>query len=242
MPAIFLKGSDEMSDYERYADYNDIEEDRPKSKSPVLLILKIITALVCLSVVGVLAFRMIIFSSYPDSVKNIYFNDPLTAYYESTDGNIGAKTQNLRFPYDDEDLGNFFCDHLIVIDEINQLQITVRYNTGSLKRIAEENGVSELNADDPTIFSYRLCDNYGRVYLTDGSSVFDEQVMYRYHKLVFDGVNFAPDAEGKFPEWIRLEITVTGDADSKVYMVPVYENNETYDDFSEYKLSSKEKP
>ena len=231
-----------MSDYERYGDYNDIEEDRPKSKSPVLLILKIITALVCISVVGVLVFRMILFSSYPDSVKNIYFNDKLTAYYESADGNIDAKTQNLRFPYDDEDLGNFFCDHLIVIEDIDQLQITVRYNTASLKRIAEENGVGELNAENETVFTYRLRDNYGRVYSVDSPSVFDKRVMYRYARLVFDGVELSPDSEGKYPEWIRLEITVSGDADSKVYMVPVYENNEDFDDFSEYKLSSKEKP
>jgi len=231
-----------MSDYERYGDYNEIEEDRPKSKSPVLLILKIITAVVCIAVVGVLAFRMILFSSYPDSVENIYFNDTLTAYYESTEGNIGAKTQNLRFPYDDEELGNFFCDHLVVIEDIDQLQITVRYNTGSLKRIAEENGVGELNAEEPSIFSYRLYDNYGNVYSTDGVAVFEKQVMYRYGKLVFDGVKLTPDAEGKYPEWIRLEITVTGDADSKVYMVPVYENNETYHDFSDYELSRKEKP
>lgn len=231
-----------MSDYERYGDYNDIEQDCPRSKSPVLLILKIITALVCLSVVGVLAFRMILFSSYPESVRNIYFNEALTAYYESTDGNIGAKTQNLRFPYDDEDLGNFFADHLIVIEGIDQLQITVRYNTGSLPRIAEENGVGELDADDASIFSYRLCDNYGKIYSTDGVAVFDKQVMYRYGKLVFDGVSLSADESGCFPEWIRLEITVTNDADSKVYMIPIYENNETYDDFSDYTLSSKEKP
>ena len=231
-----------MSDYERYGDYNDIEEDRPKSKNPVLLILKIITALVCAAVVGVLVFRMVLFSTYPDSVKNIYFNDKLTAYYESTEGNIGAKTQSLRFPYDDEDLGNFFCDHLIVIEGIDQLQITVRYNTGSLDRIAEENGVEALNPDDPAIFSFRLCDNYGRTYASVTSAVFDSRIMYRYQKLVFDGVDISEEGRADYPEWIRLEITLTGDADSKVYQIPVYENNEIYRDFSDYNLSHKEKP
>ncbi len=233
-----------MSDYERYGDYNDVEEDysRTKTRNPVIIILKTLIALICISVIGVLAFRMIIFNSYPSGAKTLVFNDTLTAYYEENGGDIKAKTQSLRFPYDDEDLGNFFCDYLVVIEEIDQIQITARYNTASLTRLAEENGLDSIDPDDEGAFCYRLVDNNGKVYDSVTLGRFESRVMYRYARLVFDGVKTTPDEGGTYPKWIRLEITVAGGSPDKVYMVPIYENNEDYDAFEEYKLSGEERP
>ena len=53
-----------MEDMERYADYNEYEDDEPRKKSPVGLILKILIAAVCISVAGILAFRIIIFNRF----------------------------------------------------------------------------------------------------------------------------------------------------------------------------------
>lgn len=247
-----------MSDYERYGDYNETEEDIPKSKSPVLLILKIITAVICVAVIGLIAFRMITFSNYPDSVKRVHFNDTLTEYYNENGGNITVMTQTLRAPYDDKDVGNFFCDYLYLIDGINQLQITVRYNKSTVERISEEIGKS-LDDMDPDLFSYSLVACYGAAdetlsdadeesnlllkrYDIKPESVFDSSLMYRYHKLVFDGVEFNTDTPEVPPYWIRLEITLKHHDNGKVYMVPIYENGETLNEFREYELSEKEKP
>ena len=112
-----------MSDYERYGDYNDVEDDLPKSKNPIIIILKLLIALICVGVIGILGFRLIIFNYYPDSVKNVYFNDALTEHYDERDGDIVIKTQKLLAPYDDNVNGNFFCDNLYLVDEIDQLQI-----------------------------------------------------------------------------------------------------------------------
>ena len=229
-----------MSDYERYGDYNEIEEDQPKSKNPVIITLKILIAVVCIGVVGIIAFRLILFNSYPETVKNLYFNDTLTDYYNEVGDGMDIKTQDLRAPYDDPDLGNFFCDYLYVIDDIGQLQITVRYNTASVDRIAEELGLS-LDENDPTIFTYRIADNYGRIYDEVNVAAFESQMMYRYAKLVFDGVKFDPE-DGKLPEWIRLEVFVGEDSEKPYSMVPIYENNENYAKFDEYKPSRKELP
>lgn len=228
-------------DYERYGDYDDIEEDAPKGKkSPIALVLKALIALVCIGVVGIIAFRMIIFNNYPAAVKNVYFTDELKEYY-AAHGTIGAKTQKLRAPYDDPDLGNFFCDHLIVVEGIDQLQITVRYNTGNISRMSDDLGL-ELDPDNADIFTFRLVDNYGRVYDDIGGRVFASQLMYRYTKLVFDGVDFSPELDAA-PEWIRLEIFIAGMEGEEPYaMVPVYENNEVYSAFEAYELSEGEKP
>ncbi|MBQ9071381.1 MAG: hypothetical protein IJY23_08565 [Clostridia bacterium] len=240
-----------MSDYERYGDYDEIDDDSPKSKNPIVIILKILIAFMCVSVVGLIAFRLIVFNNYPDSVEELYINDALEAHYSALGDNISVKTQSLRAPYDDEDLGNFFCDYLYVIEELGQLQITVRYNTSTVRRFSDELG-RELDADDEDVFEYRLCASYGDeaglvYYDVVSDSVFASQVMYRYKKLVFDGIDFS--GEGS-PYWIRLEVRVKpendtpweknlapdSDAAKDTYMIPIYENNENYSKFEDYKF------
>lgn len=233
-----------MSDYERYGDYNDIEDDLPKSKNPVLIILKILTALICFGVIALLAFRLIIFNNYPDSVGNLYFNDKLTAHYNENNGKIVVKTQKLLAPYDDNKEGNFFCDHLYLIDEINQLQITARYNKSLIENLSAELGV-KLDDMSDDLFDFCLVASFGegdmRIYDTVSASVFDSNSMYRYHKLVFDGVEFDTEKEGA-PYWIRLEITLKSDPSRESYKIPIYQNEESYSNFEIHKLSGKEKP
>ncbi len=232
-----------MSDYERYGDYNEIEEDAPRGKSPVYLILKIVTAVVCFAVVGLLVFRLVAFNVYPSQVRELYFNDTLTAHYNADKAGFAVKTQKLRYEYDDEDLGNFFCDHLYVIEGAGQLQITVRYNVSTVERIEAERGI-ELDDKSASLFTFRLVDNHGNVQGELVDSVFASQMMYRYVKLVFDGVNFTPDSEGKYPEWIRLETFLAGDdtAVAEPYMNPIYENHKDYAEFVPYEPKKGELP
>ena len=233
-----------MEDMERYGDYNDIEYDAQKTKNIPLLIMKILTAIVCIAVIGLLAFRLILFNTFPSDTANIYFNDTLTEYYNSTGGNIGAKTQTIRASYDDPDLGNFFCDNLIVIEDIGQLQISLKYNVSTLTRISGELfGGAELDSSSLDMFSFRLVDNYGNVYDGVSTPVFRSRAMYRYAKLVFDGVDFKGEVSGEAPEWIRLEILIDGVCEDEPYsMICIYENHDEYNRFADYKLSAKEKP
>ena len=234
-----------MSDFERYADYNEYEDDEPRKKSPVSLILKILVGVVCLTVVFVLAFRLIIFNRYPDSMKKLYFDEVLTSYYHEKDGNIGALTQNLRAENDDPDEGNFFCDNLIVIPGINQLQVSVRFNTSLMTSIKKEYGVT-LDPDSKDLFTFKLSvlplsKNDGTAIPTGTLSAVktDKMLMYRYNKLVFNGVDLTLDGEDEV--WIRLEITLNGIEMEKPYMILIYEDTADAK-FEEYKLSSGEKP
>ena len=280
-----------MSDFERYSDYNDYD-DEPRGKSKIGLILKILVGVVIISVVGLIAFRIVIFNSYPDSVKNIYFNDKLTAYYNEKSGEIGAVTQNLRAEYDDPDKGNFFAGNLIVIPGIDQLQVSLRYNTSLMAEI--ENNYVEVNCDDcgaelrcdvsllfnvakkgekPDYSGCPRCEAHlsetersalvldpddqsnfefslsvlplsmddGTAYPTGELTVceFDESMMYRYYKLVFDDVDLTLEGESEI--WIRLEIRIKGVEMKAPYMILVYEDTKT-SDLEEYVLSSKEHP
>lgn len=235
-----------MEDLERYGDYNETEEDIPKGKSPVGLILKILVAVLCIAVVGLIAFRVIIFNYYPDNIKMLYFNENLTNYYNQTEGKIGALTQDLRAKYDNPDEGNFFSDNLIVIEGANQLQISVRYNLSLEEKIKEQYGVDLSQSAD--IISFRLVRNP----ITDEGEpveigrldkvITESNFMYKYFKLVFDDVDFGLGEGENKAEWIRLEIEIEGVKTEKPYMICVYENHEIYARFSEYKLKSKETP
>ncbi len=240
-----------MEDLERYSDYNDYEDDAPKGKSPVGIILKILVGLVCVSVIGILAFRLIIANVYPTGMKNIYFNDKLTAYYNETNGEIGALTQVLRAPYDDEDKGNFIADNLIVIRDINQIQLSLRFNESLKKNILKEYGV-DIDIEDPDTFSFSLSlspkhsdSDFAAEAIPMGTlsvTETDSKFMYRYYKLVFDDVIFEVEPESYDEFWILLEIKIKGVEPKKPFMIVIYQESELYGRFKDYKLSGKEKP
>ena len=246
-----------MDDFERYGDYNEVDEPPSKSSKVGLVIKGLIFAL-CLAVVGFIAFRLIIFNHYPDSVKNIYFNDELTELYNSKGGDIGAFTQGLldsrNYGYDDAREGNFFCKYMIYIPEAEQLQVTLRHNVSLMESIKEKYGV-ELDPDSEDNFSYRLVamrssdevdedaedSELGRPLDAElVAKTHDSALMYRYTELVFDGVDLDIGTADEI-DWIRLEITINGLENAKPYMVLIYYNNESFP-LLPYNLSTKEKP
>lgn len=228
-----------MDDFERYGDYNEIEEDNPPRKNILGIIFKIVAAVIIVAVIGVVGARLFTFNYYPDSMKRLYFDDKLTAYYLHTGGDIGAITQKMRAPYDDADLGNFFCDNLIVIPELGQLQVSVRYNESLATSFDENYGIKDFDIEDSSQFSFRLWrDGEGEARIGElDASYWDSFMMYRYCKLVFNGVDFSKEADVK---WIRLEILVDGI--DEPFMVAIYENNDSYSAFTDYELSKGEEP
>lgn len=232
-----------MEEMERYGDYNEVDEAPGGNKNPVVTAIKITICSLCVLVIGILAFRLVLFNYYPKEMKNIYYNDTLRDYYKAHEGDIGAKTQSMRAPYDDPDNASFMCDNLIVIEGAGQLQLSVRYNSSIFDTIEEKYGV-KLDQNSDNLFSFRLV----RVPF-DGSEPYeigsldyvgyDTAVMYTYYKLVFDGVEFLGEDE---KDWIRLEIRLNDLPDADPYYILVYERSEDHYLFSDYKLSEKEKP
>ena len=223
-----------MDDFERYGDYNDTEEPIKPSRAP--LVLKIISFCLIAVIVVTVGIRMFIFDYYPPEMSRLYFNDTLTAYYNST-SEFSPTTQTLRAAYDNPDEGNFFADKLILIKEIGQLQICMRYNISVADTLVAKYGLADFDTENTTQFSFRLWRSDGGEGHETGSLSYSASTsfaMYRYTKLVFDGVDF----DGA--DWIRLEIFVDGI--DKPFMIAVYENNESYDKFDDYKVGKGERP
>ncbi|MBR7116270.1 MAG: hypothetical protein IKC87_00990 [Clostridia bacterium] len=245
-----------MEDMERYGDYNDTEDDEPKKKSGVIgIIIKVLIAAVCITVIGVIGFRISIFNNYPEEVSRVIFSDELKAYYDKNGGNISAATQSAPTKYDDPDEGNFFFDKLVFVTGADHVQLTVRYNTSLMAAIKEEYGI-ELDPDkDPLeLFDFKLVKTEaGYTPPTDGTvepvpvetvgsltaTKTASQFMYRYVRLAFDGVDFGLD-EGETPVgWFRLDITIKGSQDMDPYMLPVYQYSL---EMTDYALSPEEVP
>ena len=235
-------------DMERYGDYTEYEDDIPKSKSKVLLILKLLIGAVCLFVVGVIAFRLVVLNYYPDSMKKIYFTENLTEYYEAQNGEINAKTQSYPYKYDNPDFANFFCDNVIVIEGAGEIQMSVRYNLSTLDTVAEKYGLSDIDPEDTELFSFRLVasvfdvssQKYQEKVLCAEPSYIgtDALLMYRYYKLAFDGIDFENP-----PVWIRIEVFVKGQSEETPFAtMPAYSNSEDFAIFEDYELSEEEKP
>ncbi len=234
-----------MDDMERYGDYNEI--DTPPEKNKVLTAIKIVALVLIFSVIALLAFRLILFNYYPQEIKNIYFNDTLTAYYEKTGGDIGAKTQTLKAPYDDEKEGNFMCDHLIFIPKLGQLQISLRLNTNLYKKLAENPDIASEGKLTEESLSFRLRKSD---FSSDGSDTYIDSpsvtewksaIMYDYAKLVFDGVDFTDTGAGY---WMVLEIFVDGqkNGEKPFAEVLILDGAEDFYNIKDYTLKGSERP
>ena len=238
-----------MDDMERYGDYNEID-DAPK-KSTLGLIIKIIAALLCITVVGTLAFRIISFNYYPDSMKRLYFDDTLTDYYRESEGNIGALSQKLRFEYDDEAEGYFFCSNVIVIREIGQLQLSLRYNLALVDEIRAKYSLENMPEDLLDIITFKLRRSGegapGEAGIPLSATVTpvicESHLMYRYIKLVINGIDFGEEDSDEKINWIRLEIYIDGAPAGELFSGNlIYENNDQYSKFEEYTVGAGEAP
>lgn len=245
-----------MSDFERYGDYNEVDES-PK-KSVVGLVLKIFITALCLGVVAFLVFRVFTFNYYPESAKSIYFTEELKELYNKNDGDIGALTQKLldssSFGFDDSTEGNFYCKHFIYIPETEELQITLRYNASLMNTIKEKYGI-ELDPDGESNFDFSLVAARSSDNTSDedpdrelGTAMgetlvaeeYDSALMYRYVKLVFNDVKLDLGNENEV-NWIRLEVGINGVEMKEPYMVLIYWNTEDFP-LIPYELSAKEIP
>ena len=228
-------------------------------------VMAVCLALCLILVCGALLFRIFLQEHYPKSTVRMVFTEPLTEYYLENAETFSAKTQKIRFPYDDEKetedeeaaarerakgKGNFFAKGLIVVPEAGNLQVTVRYNKSTLGKVQAYYELPEVPAPADGLFSYTLTASYvddttGESYMkTYPSSYLKEEAafMYRYGKLAFDGVEFENAV------WMRVDIHY-GEEEEVFGHICVYESrtddsagNIVARPFSEYKIKKEDLP
>ena len=208
------------------------------------IIKKILVAAVFL-MAGLLFLRFGLEAYYPSGMRALLPTEPIRAAYAES-GSLTAKTQEIRIPYEDPDVGLFFADYLAVIPESGSVQVTVRWNRSTLTRLAEKYGDTfDPEAESP--FTYRIfcAREEGSESLVSGETVIpgdsylpyasekDKMAMYRYERLAFEGV----ELDGV--SWIRIEVYRAG-ADTYEGAIVFYEDHEDYSIFSEYTVKESE--
>ena len=255
-----------MDDLERYGDYNEIDESPSKNKNPMLLTMKIMIMVVALLVIGVIGFRIFTMNYFPSALSSIYIDDAIIKAYEENGGNLDAVTQYIRFPYDDEDEGNLFCEEIIVIRSMGRVQLNLRMNVSATANFAKKYGVESI-ADSENLLTFRLFRNnlegidkdaeisdvtkgqtsdytfYKRDEVGTLTSIeTDTAFMYRYYRVVFDNVDFDGVSDDDIATWLSLAIYVNGYGDGAPdSRMLVYENHQDgARDFKKYDIDERD--
>ncbi len=222
--------------------YNDKSENQREDKNVKMFrrVMVICLALCLAFFCGALLVRILLQEYYPKDTTRIVFTEELTDYYFEHQDTFGAKTQKIRFPYDDakatsneldakrereKGKGNFFAKNLIVVPEAGNLQVTLRHNKSALAKVAAYYDLTETPAVADGLFRYKLYASYldretGETYTKEYDSSYLAEssfLMYRYGKLVFDGVDFENAV------WMRVDIYY-GDETETFGEICVYES------------------
>lgn len=218
---------------EQYGYHEEYYSVKKKSSKPVRIIKIVLFSLIAL-VIALLILRILVQDYYPAEMEELFFNPTLEAHYRAAGEDFAVYTQDIRIPYDDNKVGNFFSAALFLIPDARQLQITVRYSGGTLANLKETYGEEALAGDEPFIFT--LADNRGNVYPLS-ASLSDEKLMYEYRKLVFDGVELplpdeigiadgtpltAPSAASAF--YMYVNVYLQGE-EQPIARLPIYETH-----------------
>ena len=195
-----------MADYERYGDYNDIDDDKQVGgRRPVLRLLRWLVSATLFLFCGFLLFRLIVAEYYPRDLRAFRMTPVLSAYAETHD--LSPEKMKIRVPYDDNVRASFIADNLVIERESGAVQFTLRLSKYTMTRLSETLGEDVGIKPDESRFIVRLLDNLGNRYeKTD--QLGQSYLWYRAVKYCFDGVDF------KGVAWIRADVYLTSDPDA----------------------------
>lgn len=162
--------------------------------------------------VNVIVIWRVCFSGDPSEVKTILVNENTLHAYEEHGDSLLLETQDQRTITSS---GLFSVTNYVFIPEAKQLQITVRYNNSTLRKVSEKYGLDEIPNREDTVFDVSVVkttdltpentdDNIDPETLSE-ERFFPSEVknaykrLYSYRKFIFDGISYE-DAVGIFAD------------------------------------------
>lgn len=167
-------------------------------------IIKLIFTFCIFAVIAVLLWRMLS-SGIPKEMKPIYPTEELAKLYERDGKRLYSFNQKQRsITSGDDNYGYFSVSDYRIIPDINQIEMVVRYNVSTVRKVAEDFSLDEVPPRDADMFDVSLLiakdltpdndeDNFGN---DEGSVEFirchgetvqtDSKNLYNYMNIVFD--------------------------------------------------------
>ncbi|MBP5209569.1 MAG: hypothetical protein J6125_01780, partial [Clostridia bacterium] len=237
--------------YERYSDsdHRDNPDDAlypaPLWARILRVTIRVLLTLTCVTVLGLLAFRLIFAGWYPRVCRRLHMTDALRAEHTAA-GTLSPLTQKIAVPYEDRATGFYMTDNLLVVRETGSLQCSLRVNRRNYADVAERAGVA-APTDAEGFLAFSLVYEWteedgavrGRLTYAPTAVLRETHLGYDYYKICFDGVDFdgALFDDPSFDEvetpdstpWLALEIRVADAGESaSPARVLVYENNSEF--------------
>ena len=171
-------------------------------------VFKGLLTLLIVSVVGILAFRIIDSKIVPSKVKTLTPNEKLCEVYEKYDGNLSIYYQDQgKYTREDKNYGYFANEGAVFIEEAQQLQVTLSYNNSTLEHTKNDYRLPESPSRDEQVYSISLRimydltpdnkdDNDGKTesavryerIMPTGDPISHKKTLYNYRKFIFDNV------------------------------------------------------
>lgn len=153
-------------------------------------------------------------SADPDSMKDIHVNEGIKDAYTASGGELRVFDQgHLTITTAEKSRGYFSVTKTAIIPEANQIQIVLRYNNSTIRRLMEDYSLEREPSREEDLFDVSLFfsvdltpDNKedNAVTSVDGTRTFrcsseqvasDSKGLYNYRKLVFDLDSCGEDLE-----------------------------------------------
>ena len=169
-------------------------------------IIRALTALLIVSVLGVLIWRMVFSTKIPKSIDVMTPNAKLSEAYEANGGNLTYCYQELAtISKAEKSYGYFSVETCVFIPEANQVQLIFRYNNSTILHLQEDYGLAEVPQKSQHLFDVSLVvatdptpndhsDDYSgealethRI-LPSADPIREETTLYTFYRYVFDGV------------------------------------------------------
>ncbi len=161
--------------------------------------------------INVIMLWRVFFSGDPSEIKPLIANEKLVSLYKEQGSDIVLQTQKQRALAES---GRFSVTDCVFIPEANQIQITVRYNNSTLRRLKEDFELSETPNRENELFDITIVkttdltpddeeDNLDRERLKEERFYSSAEAktaytrLYTYKKFVFDNID-KKDAVGLF--------------------------------------------
>ena len=184
---------------------------------------KFFCAIIAITVIGMLGYRIFSINYYPAAAKGVIATDALVESYKN--GTLLGKTWKLSANYDAD--GEFFAYQPIYFENENTFIVTIRYNNSVLEKLKFEGG-----GDAIPLFPVLKNDKGEKI--TSANYEYSKAFgLYSYRRYIFENVSL-DDSES-----LNLNIYLTNDYDDSPYSsMTVYTDSFITRD---YKLTSSDK-
>ena len=226
--------------YDAREDLEDEVAENFKSAFLVGKIIKYSLIFFVFAITALVVWRVFFSANIPGEIATLEANDALVAAYEEHGNDLCLQYQNqYALNYDKGKEGYFGIPQYVFIPEAKQVQVVFRYNNNTLRKLAEDYGLSEIpdKADehfDVTLLAVTdLTPNDPadqeqlEVRIHPSSQTRETTLLYTYYRYVFDNVEVDEEAASS----VFVDVYYNGDLN---YEANPYGTLRLYDHLSKW--------